>query len=141
MGVLTTADGTEFCVDPEDFERCAEYLWSLRNGYAYARKAGYLHRFVRPGLPLVDHEDRDPKNNRRSNLRDGTGGVNSRNSAPRSSASGYRGVSRMRTRWQAAVVIHGVKYRGGTFDTPEEAAQAVHQIAQAHGMGEAYPPP
>jgi hypothetical protein len=42
----------------------------------------------------VDHEDRDPKNNRWSNLRDFTPAQNMRNQGPRSnSTSGVRGVS------------------------------------------------
>jgi hypothetical protein len=47
----------------------------------------------------------------------------------------------MRDKWQASVVIHGNKYRGGTYETVEAAALAVHEIAAQHGYGSDYPPP
>lgn len=141
VGVLTTRSGEEFLVDLADFEQCRQYLWTFTQGYAANHQVGTLHRFLLPGCDMVDHIDRDTHNNRQANLRDGSGGVNSRNSRPRASASGWRGVHRMRDRWQARIVIDGVKYRGGTFDSVEEAACAVHDIAVQHGVGLDYPAP
>ena len=76
-----------------------------------------------PGDMMVDHIDRDPTNNRVSNLRLASRQQNGQNSS-RSSKSGYRGVYQHRGKWR--VVIRNKTY--GSFDTPDEAALHYNKI-------------
>lgn len=138
VGVLTDGHGGEWIVDPADFEACRVHFW-IDNGVGYAKsqRAGYIHRFLMPGVRIVDHIDRNPRNNRRSNLRDGHG-INQLNTPHRPSQSGVRGVHRMRDKWQAAVTVDGVKHRLGTYATVEEAQAAVRRFAAEVGRTEFY---
>ena len=53
-----------------------------------------FHRLVLPGVDTVDHDNRNGLNNRKKNLKDGSGGVNANNQALRDdNTSGTNGVS------------------------------------------------
>ncbi len=124
-------------VSPEDYDRVMEAgRWSFSSrGCAY-RRIGVggkqievkLHRFIL-GLgrddSLVDHRDRNPLNNTRSNLRLATSAENAQNCSSRG-RSQYRGVSFQEDiqRWRAQHRLGGKRYHIGTFDTEEEAAEA-----------------
>src|SRR5438132_6036937 len=89
VGVLSGPRGGVWLVDLEDFDKVCHMLWSNNGaGYAQASIPGgggrtvYLHRLLLPDVKTVDHIDRDPRNCRRSNLRDGTG-INQLNSPKR----------------------------------------------------------
>lgn len=80
----------------------------------------------------VDHIDRNPLNNCRSNLRLATNQENNRNKSVRSdSTSGYKGTwfdNRIK-RWRSAITMNGRKKHLGCFQTPEEAHQAYCEAA------------
>lgn len=100
-------------VDLEDTEKIKFYSWHLKNGNYVAtaiggrlnRKRLYLHRVImdiidKPSI-IIDHIDRNPLNNRKSNLRLGTSIDNSRNlSTLHKSSSGINGVHWNKTRNQ-----------------------------------------
>lgn len=136
-------------VDAEDAQRCMEYKWNL---HIYGRdrqrtcttqikqdngkfKRTRLHKFIMRTNRLVDHIDRDPLNNRKSNLRRCTSNDNARNKGmQRNNTSGYKGVSRCGNKWRACIAVDGKNRHIGLFPTPEEAAQAYNAKAiELHG--------
>ena len=89
----------------------------------------FLHTFL-TGWSLVDHINGDVTDNRRSNLREATpsqNGANRRIGAD--NTSGYKGVSRDRSRWIAHIKENRVTHTLGSFDTPEDAARAYDDAA------------
>ena len=82
----------------------------------FALKHGYIP-------PMVDHRDRDFSNNDLENLRPA---VSSRNVANSSGRSGSSGVRRRKSgRYGAYGSSHGQQVALGTYDTEEEALEAV----------------
>lgn len=81
----------------------------------------------------IDHEDRDPSNDKWENLREATSAENKANTKLSSrNTSGYRGVSwhDLRQKWRAQVD----RVHLGLFDTAEEAAAARDAFAaKLHG--------
>ena len=90
---------------------------------------------------LVEHENRDRKDNKLSNLREATHTENLYNVDIRSdNSSGYRGVSRKRGKWRARIRVAKEEVSLGSFDTPEEASQA-YEAAAKELHGDFYRPP
>jgi hypothetical protein len=105
----------------------------------------HIHRLVaqtfipNPDLcPVVDHIDRNIRNNHMSNLRWATvrentlnGGLSTRNT------SGYRCISfiRSRNKYQLMMTIGGKNTFMGYFDTPEDAARRWNELAPIHYKG------
>jgi hypothetical protein len=84
-----------------------------------------------PATP--DHKDRNPDNNRWSNLRPATQPQQNYNAIKRN-ASGYRGVQRHARRWRAIINIGGVNTILGSFATAEEASAVYESVArEVHG--------
>lgn len=138
MGVLTAPTGEEFIVDALDFERVRGYLWCIRSdGYAgttYQGAPKYLHQVIAPQFKMVDHEDRNPRNNRRRNLREGTGSLSTLNRAMRSSRKGLpRGVYQVGRRFAARLCVNYKVQYLGVFASMSEAAGAVIAAARACG--------
>lgn len=79
--------------------------------------------------PEVDHFDRDPYNDRWSNLREATRGQNNFN---RTSKAPFRGVRPWGRKWQTRIKYDGKSHHLGHFDTAEEASEAYRRAAQAH---------
>lgn len=104
------------------------------NGKAYkAHRLAFLYMTGR--MPAeVDHRDRNPSNNRWSNLRQASHAENSRNRTYANS-TGMPCVGKERSgRFRARVKVNGVRTRLGTYDTAEEAARAVVAAKQRmHG--------
>lgn len=140
-------------VDAEDFERVNEHRWFIdsdgyvirhrREGTYIRRVVGrmYLHRFVmglEPSDPRrVDHQDRDPLNNWRDNLRFATDAQNAQNQGPRKrtlKVSGHRGVvwDKTRGKWRAQAMLDGKCHNLGRFDDVEEAARVVAAFRREH---------
>lgn len=127
----------------------AEITWHVSNNYVYrgqSRKYGEraIHRIIGErilGKPLrrgqlVDHANRNPLDNRRSNLRIATNAQNMANKAARPNKSGYRGVNQTRHgKWAAKV--SGTHL--GCFETPELAYAAYCEAAKER-WGEFFSP-
>jgi hypothetical protein len=86
----------------------------------------------------IDHRDRNPDNNRLENLREVTHRQNCHN-RKRENLSGFPGVSKKNSRWQARITIDGKTKRLGTFDTPELAYAAYQMAAENSHMKEYFP--
>jgi hypothetical protein len=139
-------------VDLDDYPKVAGRKWHLHpKGYA-------RHSFRVPNAPrnsvafvmmhqlilgvgpgqLVDHENRCRTDNRRENLRLATHADNSRNRSTGGATgkSGYRGVTKSKSRW-VAKIRGGEKGSGGrraqvhlgSFDTSKAAADAYDRAA------------
>lgn len=72
----------------------------------------------------IDHEDRDPLNNRIENLRDVARAVNLANRSSWKKTVGLKGVRRHRNRFVAEITVDRETVFIGSYLTPEEAAQA-----------------
>src|SRR5712671_3133728 len=120
-------------VDKEDYERIGTRRLSLgSHGYAqiWDGQVMLLHRWIMGATKgdgrLVDHDDRNKMNCRKYNLCFVTPAESSAN-VTGSSASGYRGVYKMRSgRWAAGAKKSGKTFRLGIYDSKEEAAQVSH---------------
>lgn len=123
-------------IDADDGDRVGAHKWSVGKCKTlwYARRKDpktkrviYLHRWIMgtpPGV-LIDHRDRDSLNCRRCNMREATGSQNGHNKRlPRNNTTGYKGVTRDKTRFCAAICYKGRHFRLGGFATAEEAARA-----------------
>lgn len=114
---LFTSKGVAFQIDDDDEFVVSRYSWSIgSNGYPMAHvgkgphlRTIYLHQFLLGKAPTGlewDHENRDPLDNRRSNLRAVTHAFNSRNrSLNQNSTSGVRGVywAKREGKWRARI--------------------------------------
>lgn len=89
----------------------------------------------------LDHKDRDPLNNRWSNLRVATPTEQVRNRRrPRKSANPYRGVYQTsKGSWMARIRVNYVMHNLGSFSSPKEAA-AAYDTAARKIYGEFYSP-
>ena len=104
-----------------------------------------IHRIILSrslGRPLakheiVDHIDRNPRNNERSNLRLATYAQNSRNRGRhRRNTTGYKGVSveKRSGNYSSHIMFEGTSIRIGTFNDPAHAAWMYDQWAtELHG--------
>lgn len=77
----------------------------------------------------LDHEDRDPGNNRIGNLRPSTHSENVLNADLRSdNTTGVRGVAPYRNKYQVHQTRNGIRCFLGYFDTVKEATAAVEKF-------------
>ena len=129
-------------VSDEDFIYLVCYTWhQTYNEHVYGYINGknpFMSRVIakRMGLDLlndIDHIDRNPLNNQRSNLRSATRRQNNTNSKG-TGKSGFKGVDHYGRRWRARIRVNGEEINLGTFDTPEEAHEAYQEAAiKYHG--------
>lgn len=88
---------------------------------------------------LIDHKDRNPLNNQRSNLREATHSLNAVNRISTKNSSGFRGVFlEWNGKWKAAIRVKGTKIHLGMFNTREEASVAYNLAAKTY-FGEFLP--
>jgi hypothetical protein len=148
FATITLAKGGEpyavALIDAEDAERVGPFTWCLGNGYVHAHVRGtgrknrrfvYLHRLIlnAPDGSTVDHRNGNRLDNRKANLRLATVGENGRNRpAPRSSTSGYKGVTWRAdgNRWQVGIQHEGKSIYIGRFAKIEDAARAYDEKAR-----------
>lgn len=128
-------------VDPDDADRIGAHRWTMSGGYAIRsalvdgqRRTVFMHRDVL-GLTdadlTVDHINRNPIDNRRSNLRIVTLAENNQNIPPREFNGGsvYRGIHpTVSGKWHA--IVRGK--RVGTFSTELAAARAAEAYRREH---------
>lgn len=125
-------DEQQFIFDKEDFNKVKKYSWFIDgNGYvvandAKAEKQMRLHRYLMnpTELDIVDHINRNPSDNRKSNLRICDYKVNNRNrSLGRNNTSGFAGVTfdKSRKKWMAHLKVDNKFINLGRYDTIEEA--------------------
>lgn len=115
-----------------------KYNWNL-DAWGYPRalvggKRVKLHHIVvgKPPHDLeVDHQDRNKKNNRRSNLRFVTSQQNSVNKVKQErSNSDYKGVFQNGSGWFARIRKDGIYHYLGQYRTQQEAAKVYNQKAK-----------
>ena len=109
-------------IDIDFLDRFTERTWVAQKGgnnfYMASRDTikfpdrPKFHQLVLPGVEKVDHRNRNGLDNRKKNLRDGSGGVNQNNRAlQHTNTSGANGVSFDETqqRWFAQWYENGVR--------------------------------
>lgn len=140
--LIPLTKGYAAIVDPEDYERLSAFNWcakikdggkriyAVRSLYRYGKKFFVqMHRVVMD-IPdgderLIDHENGDGLDNRKTNLRIATKSLNGHNHKMFSTnTSGYRGVSwkERNKKWQARITVNGEHLYLGLFKTKEDAA-------------------
>jgi hypothetical protein len=142
MPEIPLTQGQVAIVDDEDYEFLMQWKWhaSKKHESYYAQrhlgKDGkwtnqYMHRLIaeRMGInsPQIDHHDRDPLNNCRSNLRPATHSQNMHNRGIRSNnTSGYTGVywDKRLGKWVAQFQHQKKRHQVGQFDDIEIAYEA-----------------
>jgi hypothetical protein len=136
---LRLVDGSTILLDEEDFWRFwKKRLFSYSNKIVYYRddddnRTYRLHREVLNVRDerIVTFLDGDPRNCTKANLLVQDRGVYGRR-RPSQSASGFKGVSPYRGRWQATIRVNGKLRWLGTFNTPEDAARAYDDAVIEH---------
>ncbi len=95
--------------------------------YYLAHRVIFLMQTGRWPEPTVDHIDRDKSNNRWLNLREATHRENHGNRPPAGKQTATPGVYRMPNsgRYFARAHIGGKRIKFGTYDTPEQAIEAI----------------
>lgn len=128
--------GNEFYFDWEDFELIKDYCWydvvHTKNNYhslrAYNKETKtYITMHQLLGCDGYDHEDRNPLNNRRNNLRNATQQENRWNSSIRkNNTSGVIGVcfDNSTNKWTAAITNNYKTTELGRYQNKEDAIKA-----------------
>ena len=114
-------------IDKDFLDRFTERTWNARlkgnNFYMCSTRNNktikfpnnqYFHLLVLPGVEKVDHRNRNGLDNRKKNLRDGSGGVNENNRSLRDdNTSGVNGVyfDKTQKRWVTSHKENGAKQR------------------------------
>lgn len=128
-----------YAIVDKEYAWLDKYNWCLgvvSGGYAIGWVEGkntrMHHLIIEQSPPLVtDHINQNKLDNRASNLRLVSIQQNAMNSKARG-ISGYKGVRRNRSKWNAKLTLNGKSIDGGTYRTPEEAALAYNRLAVKH---------
>lgn len=133
-------------IDASDAATISGYLWCFVGGYAKrfapGKRLESLHRFLLKPADgfLVDHENRDPLDCRRSNLRLCSATQNSRNRRPHATYGGkpvlcrFKGVTFQAGKYRAVIRVAGTTRNLGRFVSPVAAAIAYDRAArELHG--------
>jgi hypothetical protein len=91
--------------------------------YSVHRLIWVYHRGDIPAGLVIDHIDRNPRNNLINNLRLATPYENACNTS-HPNKHGFRGVTKRKNRWITTIKIKGEIIQVGSFKTLEEAAEA-----------------
>lgn len=144
MKIITTTANEYVAVSDEDYDYLVQFTWFLRyKKYAtrWHLKDIPMHHEVADRMGLIytniDHKDRDPFNNQRTNLRIATLAQNSANQEVRLHAnrtSKYKGVSwdNIHNKWKAQICAKRQKYHLGYFHDEIKAALAYNIGAIKH---------
>lgn len=128
-------------VDDEDYTKLNKYKWRLNSGYAITlddnNRKVYMHQMLTQ-YQKIDHADRNKLNYQKQNLRPCNQSLNVANSSLRSdNTTGLKGVHfrKDRNKWLASIMVNGIKYHLGLYDTKEEATK-VYNINAREIFGE-----
>jgi hypothetical protein len=136
----------EVYIDTEDLPLLLEKNWTWRcyyktsnHMYCYGAQNTALHRFLMkpPKGAIVDHEDRNPLNNRRNKLSVVSSSESNRNrSVFKNNTSGYPGVTlnRKSGKWKSVLRINGKEMFLGYFEDVNDAI-AIRKEAEAEYWG------
>lgn len=143
MKLTTFSRGStiQYEIDSSMLEIITKYKWYLvGRGYLAASINGtmiYMHHLV-IGFPItnqlvVDHIDKNPRNNKESNLRIITHSLNHLNIYKQdNNTSGYAGVySNPKSKsnpWRAQIQLDGRQYHLGQFKTKEAARDCYQEV-------------
>lgn len=122
-------------VSDEDWHDVMMFPWCKSRKYYQTRvenRVTLLHQFImKTRTTIIDHIDKDPKNNRRENLRLSNSSANCHNKTKNSKAtSQYYGVSFLDNAWSASLKKNGIKYYLGRFKDEISAALAYNEKAK-----------
>lgn len=134
----------EIIVDIEDAELVCQYKWHPKtNDYNHVEgkingKCVRLHRFilnVTDEDKIVDHINRNPLDNRKSNLRVTDTKGNARNQTkPKSNTSGYKNISMRNGKYRVTITKDYKRYELGMYTTLEEAIEVRDKkLKELHG--------
>lgn len=135
---ISLGNGRVAIIDSVDLPLVSECAWRAQKGksgtyYAAANGGKLLHR-VLLGSPkglLVDHENGDGLDNRRSNLRVCNNAENTRNQRKRLGVtSKFKGVTSRHGQWVAAIQKNGRKVHLGSYTSEELAAKQYDRAAR-----------
>jgi hypothetical protein len=134
--IYTIDNGYQILIDNEDLEKIKKYRWRVdkSTGYIYSDFLGkkiYLHRYImdvhnEQGTGLViDHINRDIRDNRKENLRIVTHAQNLRNlSILSNSNTGYRNIYKKGHKFCLMSNYDGRVTYFGTYSSIQEALNA-----------------
>lgn len=128
-------------VDDEDFERLIKFNWFLsglgtgirRNAVLNGKKRSTSMASEIMNMPdkMFDHINRDPFDNRKSNLRAATYKQNGANKVKRAGCSSiYKGVSKAKDKWYACIRFNYKTKSLGFYNTEVAAAKAYDDAAR-----------
>ena len=137
--------GKDILLDDEDFDRVKALTWNCYKGEAikhvrshrvkpksYNIGAYTLGVICLPGF-VIDHIDRNPHNNQKSNLRIASYRENAINHGRQPARSGYIGVYPAGNKgpypWAAQITFKGKRKCLGVFKTKEDAALAFNKAS------------
>lgn len=156
---LFTKKGDSFIIDDDDYDLIKNYSWTVsKNGYVSTwdkinKKRMGIHRIImgvsNTSYPIVDHINRDPRDNRKCNLRLCTYAENNKNRKAHG-FSKYLGVAihighykyintkgeltmyKRKPGFVAQISIDGKVKNLGRFKTELEAAKVYNEAAKKH---------
>lgn len=138
MATLNIA-GHEVLVDDADLELLLTRKWWVRDKggglrYATSRDGVTMHRFLMNAKhgQMVDHKNRNPLDNRRSNLRFCTHSQNQQNRHCNRGNSLFKGVWREGNKWRAYIGFESKQIWLGSFANEEAAARAHDRAARIY---------
>jgi hypothetical protein len=132
MAQLQTVCGKQIIVDDEDFYKCSQISWYWSGTIVYNHNIGSLAKFILNTKDLVDHQDRNPLNFKKENLRYADKSLNGANQGLRSNnTTGRKGVywRKNRKHWYAKIMVDGQEIYLGTFKDMYEAEKAYDRAA------------
>ena len=131
--------GRDFLIDTDQLEKVIKYNWYVdnRKGYVLATTKKInniqLHRYLLGINSFVDHINRNPRDNRLSNLRPCTIAENNQNRGVRKdNACGVKGVSvvpNRKAKYRVRVQAYGKRVTIGCFENLEDARAAYEKAS------------
>jgi hypothetical protein len=125
----------EVLVDEDNWHELSNISWYINtNGYIFNKKFGLMHRYIMKAKDdeIIDHINKKKDDNRRSNLRIASSGLNNHNKTKSKNASSkYFGVSynKNEKKWVSIITYKGERDYIGLFKDEIDAAKAYNAKA------------